>query len=101
MVGYPGVAILDVHGHVVQHPAIRKPGPGTSGPVPVRLITLRPSQGATFLLTSVNNVPNPDCPTAYTGTQLQVYPPSQTSAIVQPYRSVFCDLEVGPVQMRS
>lgn len=95
--GFPGVAVLDAGGNVVQHPATRG-ALGTHGPVPVTPVVLHPGQRASFLLTSVDNVPNPDCPSEYSGTTLQVYPPNQTSALRQPFSGGFCDLGVGPVQ---
>ena len=98
MIGYPGVAVLDAHGHVVQHPAVRQPGPGTSSPVPVALVRLPPGQRAKFVLASENVVPNPDCQSAYGGATLSVYPPDQTVPILQPFTETFCDLMVGPVQ---
>ena len=98
MIGYPGVAILDNRGHVVQHPAARSTHPGTSPAEPVRLVRLKPGQPAKFLLASTDVIPNRDCRTAHTGKFLQVYPPNQTTPILQPYHRSFCDLVVGPVQ---
>ena len=98
MIGYPGVAVLDAKGHVVQHPAVRQPGPGTSAPVPVTLVRIRPGQRAKFLLASEEVFPNPDCQSAYSGSSLSVYPPDQTVPIIQPVATQFCDLTVGPVQ---
>jgi hypothetical protein len=95
--GYPGVAVLDASGDVVQHPA-RRGALGTHAPVPVTLVVLGPGQRASFLVTSIDNVPNPDCPSEFTGTTLQVYPPNQTAAIRQSFSGGFCDLGVGPVQ---
>lgn len=98
LTGYPGVAVLDSQGHVVQKPAVRKAGPGTSTPVPVTTVDLAPGQMAMFLLASTDTVPNPDCPTLYSGTAIQVFPPNQTSAIVQQGAWSICDMTVGPVQ---
>lgn len=98
LTGYPGVAILDASGSIVQRPAVREPGPGTTQQVPVRTVRLRPGGQARFLVSSVDTVPNPDCPASFTGTRLQVYPPNQTTAIYLPGTYHFCDLAVGPVQ---
>lgn len=98
MYGYPGVAVLNAQGQVVQHPATRSSHPGTSAQVPVQTVTLPPGDHAKFLLTSTDTVPNPDCQTYFTGTTFQVYPPGNTVPIRQPYHGSFCDLVVGPVQ---
>jgi hypothetical protein len=95
MIGYPGVAVLDAAGHIVQHPAKR----GAAGPsVPVRLITLPPGARATFLVNSTDVIPSPGCPQAFTGVTLQVFPPNQRASIRRPYSGQFCNLRVGPVQ---
>jgi hypothetical protein len=98
MTGYPGFAVLDARGRVVQKPAVREPAPGTSSPVAIRVVTLAVGQKAKFVVASVDNTPNPDCPALYRGRTLQVYPPNQTAAIRRPYNGRFCDLGVGPVQ---
>jgi hypothetical protein len=97
MVGYPGVSILDAQGRIVQKPAVRSSHPGTTTPVPIALVTLHPGRFATFVLASTDNIPNPDCPTAYAGQTVQVYPPNQTAPILKPNPATFCDLVVGPV----
>ena len=95
MLGYPGVAVLDAAGNIVQHPARR----GTAGPaVPVRLITLAPGSRATFLVNSTDVIPSPGCTHAYTGVTLQVFPPNQRAALHLAYSGSFCNLRVGPVQ---
>jgi hypothetical protein len=95
MFGYPGVAILDGTGHIVQHPARR----GTAGPtIPVRLVTLPPGARATFLVNSTDVIPSPGCQQAYHGATLQVFPPNQRAALRLPDTGPFCDLRVGPVQ---
>ena len=94
MVGYPGVAILDASGGIVQHPAARRPDPST----PVRVVTLRPGSAAKFLLTSSDVVPSPGCQHAWKGKTLQVIPPNTRTALRQPYRREFCNLRVGAVQ---
>lgn len=100
MTGYPGVSVLDASGNVVQHPALRDPGPGTTTAVPVTTVTLTPGAVASFLVSSTDTTPNPDCPTAYQGSILQVFPPNQTSAIELNEDLSVCDLTVGPVQTR-
>lgn len=97
LTGYPGVSVINAQGRVVQHPATKSPGPGTSTPYPVRTITLTGGGHAYFMLSSVNNVPNPDCASAYRGTTLRVYPPGNTVAMDLPFTGPFCDLTVGPV----
>jgi Protein of unknown function (DUF4232) len=95
MLGYPGVAVLDAAGNIVQHAARR----GTAGrAVPVRLITLAPGSRATFLVNSTDVIPSPGCTHAYTGVTLQVFPPNQRAALHLAYTGSFCDLRVGPVQ---
>jgi len=95
MFGYPGVAVLNVHGRIVQHPATR----GAALPARVRLVTLKPGQRAQFLLNSTDTIPSPGCPRAYRGVRLQVYPPNQRRARLAPYTRPFCNLRVGPVEL--
>ncbi len=97
MEGYPGVAVLDAQGTVVQHPATRG-ALGTHAPIPVTEVVLEPGQRAEFLVTSDDNVPNADCPSEYSGTTLQVYPPNQTTPLDMAFTGGFCDLGVGPLQ---
>lgn len=94
MVGYPGVAVLDLHGRIVQHPARRSAMPQA----PVRRVILRPGQHARFLVTSTDVIPSPGCPTSYSGTTLQVYPPNQRRSILLARAGPFCNLRVGAVQ---
>jgi Protein of unknown function (DUF4232) len=100
MRGYPRVAVLNAQGVVVQKPAVPSLHPGTSTPVRVTTVVLAPGQRAKFLVTSVDIVPNPDCPSLFRGTTLVVYPPNQTVPLRQPFdqRVGFCDLGVGPVE---
>jgi Protein of unknown function (DUF4232) len=93
MIGYPGVAILDSSGRIVQHPATR----ATASPTPVRLVTLNPGARAQFVVNSTDVIPSPGCPHAYTGTTLQVIPPNQRTPLRLPDRNAFCNLRVGPV----
>lgn len=102
LTGYPGVSVVDARGQTVQYPAARAPGPGTTTPLPVRTVTLPGAGGhAVFVLASTDNVPNPDCPTAYHGTTLRVYPPGNTQPLLLPDTGPFCDLAVGPVHSPS
>jgi len=94
MIGYPGVAVLDAHGRIVQHPATW----GAALPAPVRLVTLKPGQRVQFLLNSTDTIPSPGCARAYRGVRLQVFPPNQPTPILKPIKLVFCDLRVGPVE---
>jgi Protein of unknown function (DUF4232) len=98
LIGYPGVAILGADGRVVQHPAVWSTNPGTVPPERVRSIALATGQQARFLLASTDVTPSPGCRVPYTGRTLQVFPPNQATAILQPYHGNFCDLVVGPVQ---
>lgn len=99
LTGYPGFAVLDAAGNVVQRPAVRAAGPGTTQAQPVRTVTLGPGQLALFVVADVDNVPNPDCPQQFPeGTTLQVYPPGETTPIRKAWSGGICDLEVGPVQ---
>ncbi len=99
MIGYPGVSILNAEGAVVQHPAIW--GQLSTHPsVAVALVTLAPTQTATFLTTSSDNTPNSSCPIPFTGVQLRVYPPNQTTALYLADPESFCDLGVGPVALK-
>jgi hypothetical protein len=101
MIGYPGVAILNARGRVVQHAAARSTHPGTLPPEPVRLVVLKASQRAEFVVASTDVTPNPGCRTPHTGTTLEIYPPNQRTPILEPYHRSFCDLVVGPVQPAS
>jgi hypothetical protein len=94
MIGYPGVAVLNAHGTIVQHPAVRR----AILPAPVRLVTLKPGRRAQFLLNSTDAVPSPGCPRAYRGVKLQVYPPNQITPLLRPFKGPFCNLRVGPVE---
>lgn len=94
MSGYPGVAVLDARGHIVQHAAKR----GARQPAPVTRVTLRPEEHARFLVNSTDVIPSPGCPKSYSGTTLQVYPPNQRTALLLSRTASFCDLRVGPVQ---
>ena len=98
LTGFPGVSVLDGKGQVVQHSATRSFGPGTTNQLPVLPVTLPGGGHGRFLLLSTDTIPNPDCPTAYRGVTLQVYPPGNTAPIDQTFTGVFCDLVVGPVQ---
>jgi hypothetical protein len=93
MTGFPGVAMLDAGGNVVQHPAQR----GVPTPTPVRLVSLLSGQRATFIVTSSDVIPSPGCQHAWTGVTLQVYPPNQRSALLLPHHAQFCNLHVGAV----
>jgi hypothetical protein len=97
--GYPGVAVLNAQGVVVQHAAQRSiyadPSPT---PVAVVQVTLKSGQRVQFFVSSSLRFGTSQCPKAFTGTTLQVYPPDQTAAILQPYKGELCDLQVGPVQ---
>lgn len=99
LTGYPGVSVLDKAGRIVQHPADREPGPGTSEPLPVVAVTLLSDGHAEFVIAYTDNVPNPDCATEYSGTKLRVYPPDDTTAIEVSFTESFCDLSVGPVAL--
>lgn len=98
MIGYPGVAILDAQGRIVQHAAVWSTHPGTMPPEPVRRIVLANGQQARFVLASIDVTPTPGCRAPYAGNTLQVYAPNQTAAILEPYRERFCNLIVGPLQ---
>ena len=97
LTGYPGVSILNAQSQIVQHPATRVPGPGTTTPIPVTTITMAGGSHAVFVLSSTDTVPNPDCPTPYYGTKLRVYPPGNTQPLQLPFTGAFCDLVIGPV----
>lgn len=98
LTGYPGVAVLDAAGSVVQHPATRSPYVGTTGSA-VTTVRIAPRGRAEFVLASTDNTPNPNCTTLFTGTQLQVYPPNTTTPLRLPGTYHICDLRVGPVEL--
>ncbi len=107
MFGYPGVAGLDASGNIVQHPANRNPDlpPNEPSQTP-ELVTLPPGARALFGLTSVDTTPNPDCSTTFPITQMQVYPPNQTTPIRVASDGIsfgggICDLAVGFVRADS
>jgi hypothetical protein len=93
--GYPGVAILNGAGQIVQHPAQRG---GIQAPTRVKLVTLSRGGRAHFLVTSSDVIPSPGCPHAFTGTTIQVFPPNQRQALTAPRGGQFCNLHVGPVE---
>jgi len=97
--GYPGVAVLDTQGTVVQHPAIRQEGPGGTQSVAPATVSLAPGGQAIFVLAQTDSVgPGTDCSAPFPRTTLQVIPPGETVPIRQPYAGIACDLAVGPVQ---
>jgi len=101
--GYPGVAVLDAQGNVVQRPAARQQGPAGTEPVAPATVMLIPGGEASFLVAETDSVgTNTDCPVfPFAGTTLQVIPPGETVPIHQPYGGIACDLAVGPVQPAS
>lgn len=103
LTGYPGVSVLDRQGRVVQRPAFREPGPGTSPPLPVATVALPSGGRAYFLVGGADVVPIPGCPTYYHGVTFRVYPPGNTAPIEEPFDESpfegFCDLSVGPVAL--
>jgi Protein of unknown function (DUF4232) len=94
MIGYPGVAVLNARGRIVQHPATR----GAAPPARARLVTVKPGRRAQFVLNSTDTIPSPGCPRAYRGARLQVYPPNQRTPLFLPFTEPFCNLRVGPVE---
>jgi hypothetical protein len=93
MSGYPGVAMLNASGSIVQHPAQR----GVPTPTPVKLVSLAAGQRATFIVTSSDVIPSPGCQHAWTAATLQVFPPNQRAALLLPHHAQFCNLHVGAV----
>ncbi len=94
--GYPGVAILDAAGQIVQHPAQRG---GIQARTRLQLVTLPRGAQAHFIVTSSDVIPSPGCQHVFTGTTLQVFPPGQRVALRLPHSGSFCNLHVGPVQI--
>lgn len=90
------MSILDAHGAIVQHPAVRG-ATGTHASAPAELVSLASGARAYFLVTSVNVNPSPGCPTEFHGTTLRVYPPDNTAPLYLPGATLFCNLGVGPV----
>jgi Protein of unknown function (DUF4232) len=95
IIGYPGVAVLNAHDRIVQHPATWS----AMLRAPVKLVALRPGKRGQFLVNSTDTIPSPGCPRTYRGATLQVFPPNQTTPILKPFRNVFCNLRVGPVAL--
>ncbi|MCW2529055.1 MAG: hypothetical protein JWM76_3915 [Pseudonocardiales bacterium] len=94
MTGYPGVSVIDGAGAVVQRPANRM---HVNAP-PVTLLTLAAGGTGYFVLSWYDReFPVPDCPSAFHGTGLRVYPPNNTDPIYVNFTDAFCDLGVGPV----
>jgi hypothetical protein len=98
MSGYPGVAVLDAHGVVVQQPASRQAGPAATPPVTPTSVLLAPGGQATFLLAGTDSIGGSCAVPPYTATTLQVIPPNQTEPIDEPYAGIACGLAVGPVR---
>ncbi len=94
MIGYPGFAVLDAQGAIVQHPARR----GIPTSMPVKLLSLGPGQGARFTVTSSDVIPSPGCQHSYSGAAVQVYPPNQLAPLRLAHQLQFCNLHVGTVQ---
>lgn len=95
MIGYPGVAVLNARGRIVQHPATR----GAAVPAQVRVVRLKPGHRAQFLLNSTDTIPSPGCSRAYQGVRLEVYPPNQKTPLFLRFTRPFCNLRVGPVEL--
>ncbi|MGH2867484.1 MAG: DUF4232 domain-containing protein [Solirubrobacteraceae bacterium] len=94
MIGYPGFAVLDAQGAIVQHPARR----GIPTPAPVKLVSLDPGHRARFTVTSSDVIPSPGCQHSYSGAAVQVFPPNQRAALRLSHPMQFCNLHVGAVQ---
>lgn len=94
MYGYPGVAMLDSAGRVIQRPAARSDGQ----PRP-SLVSLKPGQRAQFVLMTVDGgIPGSGCTSSWiTARTIQVYPPNETTPIRMPSRFGACNLQVRAV----
>jgi hypothetical protein len=86
MKGFPGVALLDDSGNIVGSPAART---GAAGPT----VTLKPSGHATFTV-AINNATQTGCDVPRPSTQIQVYPPDQTTTLKLVFPSAACTITV-------
>ena len=87
--GYPGVSLLDTHGHLVGRPATRT---GPPGPV----IRIPAGHDATFTV-DANSATQTGCPVPHPAARIRVYPPNQSTAITIAFPTTFCTLTVTTV----
>jgi len=92
LTGFPGFALLDASGAIIQRPAQRTDAHYSTA-------TLHPDDRVQFLVRTLDpGVPGTGCSAAWRTAQVQVYPPNETSPLRQPSTLQACDLTVGPVQ---
>jgi hypothetical protein len=92
LTGFPGFALLDAHGAIIQRPAERTDAHYST-------VTLHPDDRVQFIVRTSNpSIPGTGCSAAWRTAQVQVYPPNETSPLRQPSTLQACDLTVGPVQ---
>ncbi len=92
LTGFPGFALLDAHGAIIQRPAQRTDAHYSTA-------TLHPDGRVQFLVRTLDpGVPETGCSAAWRTAQVQVYPPNETAPLRQPSTLQACDLAVGPVQ---
>ncbi len=92
LTGFPGFALLDAHGAIIQRPAQRTDTHYSTA-------TLHPDGRVQFLVRTLDpGVPETGCSAAWRTAQVQVYPPNETAPLRQPSTLQACDLAVGPVQ---
>lgn len=98
MFGYPGVSVIDSSGAIVQQAARRNPilTPSTA---PTGVLTVAAHASVYFVVSAVDTDPDPQRTGVRTGPRLRVYPPNQTSALVQSLSPGYeaCRLAVGRV----
>ncbi len=92
LTGFPGFALLDAHGAIIQRPA-KRVGPHYS------TVTLRPGGRVQFIVRTIDpGIPGTGCSSAWLTATVQVYPPNETTPLREPSGLQACDLSVGPVE---
>jgi hypothetical protein len=95
MYGFPGVSFLDASGNVIQHPADR------DGHANARF-DVAPGQRAQFVVRTTDpSIPGTGCSPSWVSTQIQVYPPDQTTALRIPDTDRVCNLTVTATKRAS
>lgn len=98
LLGYPGVSVIDASGAIVQQAARRYPTLTPTG-APTGVLTVAAHASVYFVVSVIDSDPDPQCPGVRTGTRLRVYPPNQTTALIQSGSSGYqaCQMAVGRV----
>jgi hypothetical protein len=92
LTGFPGFALLDAQGAIIQRPAERNGAPYST-------VTLSADGRVKFIVRTLDpSINGTGCSATWHTAEVQVYPPNQTAPLRQPSTLQACDLSVGPVQ---